>query len=199
MGWLADRLWCSASKNRLQASFLILSRSLFFTKVLMHEWPEKTEGKHQKCFWSVGVLSDHKLNVSTWILIGIQASSEGDEQPLWDCACIQIRSRSIEMADKCKECATHLQTKWDHTLSLLAPTELYNKGEGAGWTAVCICTLHVWHFNPQTKTTVANWRIPRFILFTYHPHRHYVIHGLFHRSITQDHMHLQQQRQCESE
>lgn len=38
---------------------LILSRSLcfFFAKLLMHEWPGKTEGKHQKCVWSVGSFS----------------------------------------------------------------------------------------------------------------------------------------------
>lgn len=32
MGWLADWLWCAASKNRLRALFLILSQSLCFSQ-----------------------------------------------------------------------------------------------------------------------------------------------------------------------
>lgn len=147
----ADRLWRSASKNRLQASFLILSQSLFFTKVLMREWPEKKKkdrAKHQKCFWSVCVccVVRPQLNVSTWILIDIQPSSKEDEQPFWDCSCTRSKRQKHQMW------RTHLLSSdniWSYTCFTSA-NKVYSLQERSGRTAAFLCALHIWHVATQT-------------------------------------------------
>ena len=147
MGWLADWLWRSASKNRLQASFLILSQSLCFSQ---NYWCmsglEKQRGKHQKCFWSAGLFFffvGPQLNVSTWILIGTQPPSArmflGDFCP----------DRSIERADTCRA------SQGDYTLSVHRLREPYGAVRGGRApplrSCVCLCMVHVWHVNPQAK------------------------------------------------
>lgn len=169
-GRQADWLWRSASKNRLQASFLILSQSLFFTKVLMHEWPEKKKdrAKHQKCFWSVcvcacaGGVGRPQLNASTWILIDIQPSSKEDEQPFWDCACTRIRIRSeIKTVLKYKR-RHHLSTDnmWSHTFlySCQKGGKVYRRGQDEQLCVhMCFSGLACWNTDLKNKIKVKEW------------------------------------------
>lgn len=116
MGWLADWLWCSASKNRLRALFLILSQSLCFSQ---NYWCmsglEKQRGNIKSAFEVQGFLFffvEPQLNVSTRTLIGIQPSSEGDGQSLW--ASVQMIFWSIEWA-RHMLCFLPSETYWLHT------------------------------------------------------------------------------------
>lgn len=145
MGWLAERLWRSASKNRLRASFLILSRSLCFSQ---NYWCmsglEKQRGETSKvllkcgcvlfffCFFLFLFFFVRQLNVSTWILIGLQPSSGGKDGGLY------LRSDNILIdqtegrGGRCRECASHPSRNVNF---------LYACWKSSGWNScVCPCT-----------------------------------------------------------
>lgn len=140
MGWLADWLWRSASKNRLQASFLILSQRLCFSQ---NYWCmsglEKQRANIKSAFEVWGVFVRPQLKVSTWILIGMQPLSKGDERSFFspcDYTCVRILFRQIQRINMC--CAFSA-TGWFYTLAAHADRAVQCVIAGVH---SCVCLLH---------------------------------------------------------
>ena len=149
MGWLADWLWRSASKNRLRALFLILSQSLCFSQ---NYWCmsvlEKQKGNIKSAFEVQGFFcrtTTKRFHLNPdWCAAVVEKMQEINMSFIRDYASVWMLFGSIAWADTCRD--TLLMCKAGQCVRKMGPSTSSRRKQL--WFT---CTVHVWHVNPQPK------------------------------------------------